>query len=69
MTEVLTIGEVSRRLSVSPERVRQYVADGRLKTATTTVRGLPAGYRLFDIREVERFAAEREKRSSKTKAS
>lgn len=54
----MTRGQVARRLNVSPERVRQLTAAGRL-----TCQHTPLG-RLYDRQEVERLAAARRPQAS-----
>ena len=51
--QLLTSAQVAARLGISRQRIAQLVALGRLRPAMQ----LPAGDRLFDPREVERFAA------------
>jgi DNA-binding transcriptional MerR regulator len=60
MTYLLS-ADVARRLKVTPETVRYLARTGKLKTATTTERGV----RLFSERDVQELL---ERRASKTAA-
>jgi excisionase family DNA binding protein len=51
----MTVKDVSRRLDLSADTVRALERAGKLRATKTSV-----GWRLFDPRDVERFAAVRE---------
>jgi excisionase family DNA binding protein len=53
----ITVGEAARILRVSEDTVRRYDAAGVLKAARTS-----SGVRIFDRRDVERVAADRDRR-------
>jgi excisionase family DNA binding protein len=53
-TEILTTGDVARRLDCSPDYVRQLVRAGRLPVLLTR-----SGQRLFFFEDVERLAEDR----------
>ncbi len=55
---LLSTGDVLRMLNVSREGVFYFIRTRQLRIAART----PSGQSLFDPREVERFAAERERR-------
>jgi excisionase family DNA binding protein len=55
MNETLTAGEVARNWECSIETVREWADSGRLPAIRTA-----AGWRLFDRRDVERVALERQ---------
>jgi len=56
--ELITTGAVALMLGVSPERVRQFVAAGRLKAVRRGKQGI-RGVRLFDPNDVAAFIAAR----------
>lgn len=57
MGKVLTVGPVARILQVGEEAVRSLADSGKLPSTRTIL-----GHRIFDERDVKRFAAEREER-------
>ena len=60
MSEWLRTGDVAFRLRISAVRVRQ-LADSNKLPATKTI----GGYRLFNVKDVEKLAKERTKRKQK----
>lgn len=56
MDRLLEVGDVARRLNLSPDSVRGLARIGRLPVAATT----PRGVRLFSVETVEELYAQRE---------
>jgi len=60
---ILTSGDVARRLGVTPAAVRQWVRNGRIVPARSTTSGI----HLFGTDEVERLRAERKKAGARAR--
>lgn len=58
MPDYMTVGEVAKQLEVSPDTVRWWHRTGRLAAVRTC-----SGVRLIERRDVEQFAALRQRRS------
>ena len=58
--QILGTTDAALRLGCSTERVRQLEREGKLSAEKT-----PRGVRVFNVEEVERLAAERERQNSK----
>lgn len=59
--QLLSTGDVARRLGVSSEFIRKLARAGKLATRRTA-----GGLRIFRGEDVERLAAERERQKSKS---
>lgn len=55
--EILTPGPAARRAGVTPETIRKWADEGRLPCRRTET-----GIRIFDVAELDKFVAERERR-------
>lgn len=59
----LTVGETAKRLAVSVDSVRRFERTGALSAVK-----VGKGIRLFELRDVERFREQRERRSGQATA-